>query len=81
MEAEKNAEVIGVALDSPGLIKSEQCVDIMVLDDAWAPKDCSTSNPFCACSARAKPAGLCHIPSRSATIPEHSIQRPLYIYI
>jgi hypothetical protein len=31
MKAETNAEVIGVALDSPGLIKSEQCVDIMIL--------------------------------------------------
>ncbi len=33
MKAERNVEVMGVALDSPGLIKSEQCVDIMVLAD------------------------------------------------
>jgi hypothetical protein len=33
MKAETNAEVMGVALDSPAHIKSEQCVDIMILAD------------------------------------------------
>lgn len=32
MEAETNVEVMEVALDSPALIKSDQCVDIMILD-------------------------------------------------
>ncbi|RTE89781.1 hypothetical protein D6B98_29760 [Bradyrhizobium sp. LVM 105] len=41
MKAERNAEVMGVALDSPEPIKSEQCVDIMILADLLAPKDCS----------------------------------------
>ena len=41
MEAETNAEVIGVVLGSSVLIKSEQCVDIMVLDERRPPKDCS----------------------------------------
>ncbi|PDT87335.1 hypothetical protein CO669_26135 [Bradyrhizobium sp. Y36] len=41
MKAETKAEVMRAVLESPGLIKSEQCVDIMVLADAGAPKDCS----------------------------------------
>jgi hypothetical protein len=75
MEAKTNVEVIGVALDSPVLIKSEQCVDIMVLDDSPAPKNCSTSNLVCSSSARVRPADLCHVPSGSATINEKSLYR------
>lgn len=30
MEAETKVEVMRVVLDSPGLMKSEQCVDIMI---------------------------------------------------
>ncbi|PIT01887.1 hypothetical protein TSA1_14705 [Bradyrhizobium nitroreducens] len=41
MKAETKAEVMRAVLDGPGLIKSEQCVDIMVLADSGTPKDCS----------------------------------------
>jgi len=34
INAETNAEVIGAILNSAILIKSEQCVDIMILDDS-----------------------------------------------
>ncbi|SPP97591.1 protein of unknown function [Bradyrhizobium vignae] len=46
MEAETNAEVMGVVLDRTPPIKSEQCVDIMVLEDSSTPKDCSTCDLF-----------------------------------
>ena len=38
IKAETNAEVMGVALDSPRPIKSEQCVDIMILSDCGRRK-------------------------------------------
>ncbi len=67
---------MGVALDSPALIKSEQCVDIMVLDDSSAPKNCSTFDLVCACSARS----ACRPLPRSVWIAddhrEHFIWRP-----
>ena len=43
MEAETNADVMEVALESPPLMKGEQCVDIMVRDHSSTPKNCSRS--------------------------------------
>lgn len=49
MKAETNAEVMGVVLDSLGLIKSEQCVDIMVLANSGRRKIVH-AYLLCACS-------------------------------
>lgn len=47
MKAEPNAEVMGVVLDSPGPIKSDQCVDIMVLADSWRRKIVRATSLVC----------------------------------
>lgn len=47
MKAEPNAEVMGVVLDSPGPIKSEQCVDIMVLAGSWRRKIVHATSLVC----------------------------------
>lgn len=47
MKAEPNAEVMGVVLGSPGPIKSEQCVDIMVLAGSWRRKIVHATSLVC----------------------------------